>query len=37
MKYTAETTENGVTETLELDGSIYKKRVGKRRKRSYEM
>lgn len=25
MKYTAETTENGVTETLELDGSIYKK------------
>ena len=25
MKYTVETTENGVTETLELDGSIYKK------------
>lgn len=25
MKYIVETTENGVTETLELDGSIYKK------------
>ena len=25
MKYTVETTESGVTETLELDGSIYKK------------
>ena len=25
MKYTVETTENGVNETLELNGTIYKK------------
>lgn len=32
MKYTVETTENGVHETLELYGMIYKKRVDKKRK-----
>lgn len=35
MRYSIETTENGVNETLEVDGNLYKKRVGERGKRSF--
>ena len=36
MKYTVETTENGVNETLELDGTIYKKEWTRREDGCFE-
>ena len=36
MKYTVETTENGVIETLELDGTIYKKEWTRRENGLFE-
>lgn len=33
MRYTIETTENGVIETLEVDGTIYKKEWERKEKR----